>query len=201
MTRRQKLKVYRTPIGFHDAYVAAPSQKAALAAWGSDNNLFAQGLAEEVKDPELMAELLASPGAVIRRSRDSSQEQLAAIGRASPRSRCPEQRVRTRPAPEKERPVEKAALQQKARPTSRPRSAVPPRPSRAAVEAAEAALAESERLHAEERRELARRQAELAAAKRTLERRQGAEHARLERAVEKARERYRQALSNWSKKG
>ena len=31
-----KLKVYRTPIGFHDAYVAAPSQKAALDAWGSD---------------------------------------------------------------------------------------------------------------------------------------------------------------------
>jgi hypothetical protein len=28
-----KLKVFRTPIGFHDAYVAAPSKKAALAAW------------------------------------------------------------------------------------------------------------------------------------------------------------------------
>ena len=27
--RATKLKVYRTPIGFHDAYVAAPSQKAA----------------------------------------------------------------------------------------------------------------------------------------------------------------------------
>ena len=26
------LKVYRTPIGFHDAYVAAPSKKAALRA-------------------------------------------------------------------------------------------------------------------------------------------------------------------------
>lgn len=34
MPRKQKLKVYRTPIGFHDAYVAAPSQKAALKAWG-----------------------------------------------------------------------------------------------------------------------------------------------------------------------
>jgi hypothetical protein len=28
----RKLKVFRTPIGFHDAYVAAPSRKAALEA-------------------------------------------------------------------------------------------------------------------------------------------------------------------------
>ena len=34
MARKQKLNVYRTPIGFHDAYVAAPSQHAALLAWG-----------------------------------------------------------------------------------------------------------------------------------------------------------------------
>jgi hypothetical protein len=33
MPRAAKLKVFRTPIGFHDAYVAAPSQKAALEAW------------------------------------------------------------------------------------------------------------------------------------------------------------------------
>ncbi len=32
----RKLKVFRTPAGFHDAYVAAPSRKAALAAWGAD---------------------------------------------------------------------------------------------------------------------------------------------------------------------
>ena len=50
------LKVYRTPIGFHDAYVAAPSQKAALQAWGSDANLFARGVAELVTDPALTAE-------------------------------------------------------------------------------------------------------------------------------------------------
>ena len=45
MTR--KLKVFRTPIGFHDAYVAAPSQKAALQAWGTDTDLFARGVALE----------------------------------------------------------------------------------------------------------------------------------------------------------
>jgi predicted nucleic acid-binding Zn-ribbon protein len=48
--RKQKLKVFRTPIGFHDAYVAAPSQKAALEAWGADSNIFAQGIAEQVTE-------------------------------------------------------------------------------------------------------------------------------------------------------
>ena len=45
-----KLKVFRTPTGFHDAYVAAPSRKAALAAWGAEADLFARGTAEEVTD-------------------------------------------------------------------------------------------------------------------------------------------------------
>ena len=38
-----KLKVFRTPIGFHDAYVAAPSRAAALRAWGADTDLFSTG--------------------------------------------------------------------------------------------------------------------------------------------------------------
>jgi hypothetical protein len=33
MARKQTLKVYRTPIGIHDAYVAAPSRKALLKKW------------------------------------------------------------------------------------------------------------------------------------------------------------------------
>lgn len=71
-----KLKVYRTPAGFHDAYVAATSQKAALAAWGSDANLFARGIAEEVTDPALMAAPLDHPGEVIRvaRTMDDADE-------------------------------------------------------------------------------------------------------------------------------
>ncbi len=64
------LKVYRTPIGFHDAYVAAPSQKAALAAWGA---------AELVTDPALTAEPLAHPGVVVKRLRGTAAEQFAAL--------------------------------------------------------------------------------------------------------------------------
>jgi hypothetical protein len=74
-----KLKVFRTAIGFHDAYVAAPSRAAALRAWGADKDLFARGSAEEVTDSALMAEPLERPGDVIRRSRGTAAEQLAAL--------------------------------------------------------------------------------------------------------------------------
>lgn len=67
----RKLKVFRTAIGFHDAYVAAPSRKAALAAWGTTKDLFKSEAAEEVTDPALTAEALAKPGKVIQRPRGS----------------------------------------------------------------------------------------------------------------------------------
>ena len=58
--------------------VAAPSQKAALQAWGSDADLFARGIADVVTDEALTAEPLASPGKVIRKLRGTADEQLAA---------------------------------------------------------------------------------------------------------------------------
>jgi hypothetical protein len=57
-----QLEVFRTPIGFQDANVAAPSQKAALKAWGADANLFARGIAEVVKEPKLTEAPLENPG-------------------------------------------------------------------------------------------------------------------------------------------
>ena len=85
--RKPKLKVFRTPIGFHDAYVAAPSQKAALEAWGADGNLFAQGIAEQVDDPKLMEEPLANPGKVIKRVRGSADEHFEALDRTERKPR------------------------------------------------------------------------------------------------------------------
>ena len=79
--RKQKLKVFRTPIGFHDAYVAAPSQKAALEAWGSDANLFARGEAELVSDPKLAKVPLEHPGQVVKVARGTKQEQLKALSK------------------------------------------------------------------------------------------------------------------------
>ena len=80
MAKPKTLKVFRTPIGFHDAYVAAPTQKAALEAWGTDTNLFARGAAEQVTDPDLMTEPLERPGEVIKRLRATEAEQVAALG-------------------------------------------------------------------------------------------------------------------------
>jgi hypothetical protein len=77
--RKQRLKVYRTPIGFHDAYVAAPSQKAALEAWGSDADLFARGSAEVVTEAKLRKAPLERPGQVVKVLRGTKAEQLAAL--------------------------------------------------------------------------------------------------------------------------
>jgi colicin import membrane protein len=63
----RKLKTYQTSIGFFDIAVAAPSMKAALAAWGSNSNLFHQGFAREVTDPQVIAATLKKPGVVLRR--------------------------------------------------------------------------------------------------------------------------------------
>ena len=82
----RQLKVYCTPIGFHDAYVAAPSQKAALAAWGTETNLFSRGMAAVVTVPALTKEPLAKPGRVIKRARGTAAQHLAALPQAKRRS-------------------------------------------------------------------------------------------------------------------
>jgi hypothetical protein len=117
MARAQKLKVFRTAAGFHDAYVAAPSQKAALAAWGSDADLFARGIAEVVTDEELSREPLAHPGTVIKRSRGTAAEQFAALPADPPQ------------------PARKEQARAVAKKTT-------PRPSRAKLDDAERALSE-----------------------------------------------------------
>jgi hypothetical protein len=55
--------------GFHNALVAAPSQKAALKAWGTTTDLFAAGRASVVEDPDLQTLALARPGEVVKHSR------------------------------------------------------------------------------------------------------------------------------------
>jgi hypothetical protein len=46
--------------------------KAALEAWGSNSNLFHQGVAAEVDDPAVVAATMAKPGVVLRRPVGSS---------------------------------------------------------------------------------------------------------------------------------
>lgn len=69
----RKLKTYLTSIGFFDQAVAAPSMKAALQAWGADSNLFHQGFAAEIDDPDIVAATMAHPGVVLKRPVGSKQ--------------------------------------------------------------------------------------------------------------------------------
>jgi colicin import membrane protein len=63
----RKLKVYQTSQGFYDLAIAAPSMKAALEAWGANNNLFHQGFARESNDSKVIAAAMERPGIVLRR--------------------------------------------------------------------------------------------------------------------------------------
>jgi hypothetical protein len=61
------LKVFQLRSGFYELIVAAPSQKAALAAWGANPREFAQGFASVSDNPEAIAAARASPGVVLKR--------------------------------------------------------------------------------------------------------------------------------------
>ncbi|CAN5362012.1 hypothetical protein BH10PSE4_BH10PSE4_22570 [soil metagenome] len=64
----RRLKVFQAQFGFHDSVVAAPSQVAALAAWGIRQNLFAEGRAKVTDDPDAVAAALAHPEIPLRRA-------------------------------------------------------------------------------------------------------------------------------------
>ncbi|RZM24604.1 MAG: hypothetical protein EOP67_46290 [Sphingomonas sp.] len=212
MARAGKLKVYRTAAGFHDAYVAAPSQKAALAAWGSEHDLFARGIAELVTDADLAAEPLASPGVVIKRSRGTTAEQIAALptraatttkraAEASDDDSDPEEdggaprrsRARTSRAVPKPKPETKPQPRPKPNPKPKP----VPRPSRRALDTAEEAYDARESEFRRTMRALADREAALARERRTLEASRDAALATARAAVDAEKRRYDAALAAW----
>ena len=147
----EKLKVYRTSIGFFDLAVAAPSMKAAAEAWGSDPDIFRRGFAEETADPKVVAATMASPGVVLRRPVGSQGEfsERAALPKApeGERKAAPPRGERAKPA---ERPVAKADEKAK---------------QAAAREKEQAAAREKER----ERQERERKEAERERARRERE--------------------------------
>ena len=180
--RGRKFKVFRTPIGFHDAYVAAPSRKAALEAWGADSNIFAQGIAEEVTDPALMEEPLARPGEVIRRARGSAEEHVAAADSQRPAkkeggSRIKENRPSLRPSPAKRERRKK--------------------PSREELDAAEEALEKAERKQRKAFGRIDEQIQKLERERRDLQRKHERERDELAEEVERARSAYRRAMRDW----
>ena len=174
--RKQKLKVFRTAIGFHDAYVAAPSQKAALEAWGADSNIFAQGIAEQVTDPKLMEEPLARPGEVIKKLRGSHEEHVAALGKASPK---------------------KAKAREDPGTSTKAKSKPKPRPKRDELDSAEEALENIEKKQRKALRKVDEQIERLERERRDLLRKQERERDKLADEVERARSAYQRALRDW----
>src|SRR3954468_12270739 len=104
----RKLKTYQTSLGFFDQAIAAPSMKAALEAWGTKTNLFHQGVAKEVDDPEVIAATMRKPGVILKRPIGSNRpfkehaELLTHLPREDVKSRTGK-----RPAKLKKPPVRK----------------------------------------------------------------------------------------------
>lgn len=154
--------------GFHDAYVAAPSRAAALRAWGASTDLFAMDAAEEVTDAKLMKEALAEPGVVIRQSRGSEAEHVAAAG-----------------------PVAKAKAKES--PARKPK----PRPSRAGVEKAEKRVEEAEAVRAEEELAFEHDRAALREREEAARRAFDAKRRKLDAVRQEQVDAYDAALTSW----
>ena len=165
----RKLKVFRTTAGFHDAYVAAPSRAAALRAWGATTDLFAMDAAEQVTDPKHMAEPLARPGEVIRKSRGSDKEHMAA--------------------------VESPAAKRKIKLSSAPKPK--PRPSRADLEKAEKRLKGAEAEHAENKQAFEQEKAAVRVREDAARRAFKATRSELEAIREAEADAYDKLLQQW----
>ena len=108
-----RLKVFRAHLGFYDTIVAAPSQKAALEAWGAGANEFHQGFAAETKDPDLVAAALEQPGIVLKRQFGTKgafkpDMPMLVAPKMSPKRRAADDRARRKREAEKARKAAKA---------------------------------------------------------------------------------------------
>jgi hypothetical protein len=71
--RAKRLKVFQAQFGFYDSVVAAPSQPAALRAWGTHQNLFTSGAAHVVTDESAVKAALEHPETPLRRPIGSNE--------------------------------------------------------------------------------------------------------------------------------
>lgn len=175
---KRPLKVFRTAIGFHDAYVAATSRKAALQAWGAGGDLFSSGAAEQVTDPALTKAPLQQPGVVIRVARGTTAQHLAAAGKDLKREA-------------RRKPVKDEAG----------RSPLPtrkvPRPSRAKLDKAEAVLKAKSQAFAASVADIDAQIDTLRQQREDLRRKRDQELGKLEERRSSEEEAYHAALREW----
>jgi colicin import membrane protein len=172
-----KLKVFAARLGFFDTVVAAPSQKAALEAWGVHQDLFKEGHAAVTADPAAQA-ALERPGVVLRRMAGSSgaySETAEVDAAALPADSKPAKGARGKAGPP-------------------PASAKPrPPPDRTALTAAEKALAAAEADFQSGLADLEARRRALDEEEGTLRRYHDRRLRELETTLERARLAYRRA--------
>ncbi|MFK4487048.1 cell envelope biogenesis protein TolA [Bradyrhizobium sp. USDA 336] len=149
----KKLKTYQTSLGFYDQAIAAPSMKAALAAWGASSNLFHQGVARETDDPDVVAATMAKPGVVLRRP----------VGSDGPFTESAE--LPTDLGGGEAKPKRKAKSKAESKPTSKKRPAKTARHASREIDDAAARKAAVAFEKEERRREAARAKEEAARAK------------------------------------
>jgi hypothetical protein len=68
VAKTPRLKVFQAQFGFYDSVVAASGQAAALRAWGTHQNLFADGQAHVTTDEAAVKAALAHPETPLRRA-------------------------------------------------------------------------------------------------------------------------------------
>jgi hypothetical protein len=176
MAKPPRLKVYAAQFGFHDSVVAARSQAAALEAWGTRQNLFAEGRAKVSDDLDAIAAALAHPGVPLRR----------AVGSKDPFSLEPGL-PQVPDAPKRKKPDLKVV---KTAPAPAPKA---PPPNRSDLIAAEKALTTINSRRLDEEAALAERRAALEADEIASRQRWIAERKAAEAALDKARRAYRAA--------
>jgi hypothetical protein len=164
----RKLRTFTTSIGFFDLAIAAPSMKAALEAWGSKQNLFQRGFAEETDDPAIAAATMAHPGVVLRRA-------VGTEGEFSENAPLPKRLATTtakRVTKAREKPVKKARSVKRAPDAEVQKAAVVEFAKEKARRDKQRAREEAERRKAEaaEEREEQRRQVAVQKAEAILER-------------------------------
>ena len=113
----KRLKVFQTQFGFYDTVVAAPSQAAALRAWGVHQNLFASGEAKITGDARAVKAALAHPETPLMRavgSKDAFALEAARLPDVpdAPKARKPkaEAGAKTKPTAPAKPPADRSAL-------------------------------------------------------------------------------------------
>jgi hypothetical protein len=207
MARKQKLNVYRTPIGFHDAYVAATSQRAALKARGSEADPCASGVAEIVTEEVLTREPFENPGFVVRRSRGTNEAYVADLAKKQPlaKRRTPlpsDEEGRRRAATELAKPPPRSARQApettpypKTKAVAKPNPR--PRPSRAKLDDVEQAIECAQVGHAQKIASIQEKEKRPQQERPDLNKRHEIEMAKLESPLAKARDSYTAVPQKW----